>query len=272
MLRSLRRNWPVDLPVLLLHYDLCLSSIKRLTKSGDVRPVQVNPMNGPAIGRRRGLSGAAPHLKLHLWSERFNEFENLIYLDSDLVVLAPLDRLISANQFTIIEAPNPMSSMFVEPHDNRLRLLLAEDGLNVNAPMANSGVMVLPPQWRSNDHYRRLCNLVERYEPYSSLAEQTVINIWMQENGLAPSPDRRFNYTIGKLHEIKNPSELNEVAIIHNAGGVPSSIYRKAKMLLLSLLANKLINHAQFLVLQTWLKSFRDTTCKDLKNLFRRMQ
>ena len=93
------------------------------------------------------------------WSELFEAYDNVLYLDVDTLVLRPLDDMLSTAEFLIIPDNEIRADARVfqvtEYANNHLLELLKEDGLPLfdeRQDMCNAGVFVIPRDFRTNKH------------------------------------------------------------------------------------------------------------------------
>jgi lipopolysaccharide biosynthesis glycosyltransferase len=157
-----------------------------------------------------------------LWTDRFDAWDRVLYLDSDTLVLRPLDELFSMDGFFV--APNhfpmPIGGIFRPEFqtDPALRDLLASDGLTYpSSPddMVNSGVLCVPASVRCGENFRSLLDVTRRYGKYLQFEDQSAISLWCKLNGIEPRPRFEYNYQVWFLTDESVSVAFEEVAILH---------------------------------------------------------
>jgi len=200
-LNSLRRNYP-DYPSLLVYYEgdrpatvdflrsfQRLRLIRSLKISELVQQFHLGINNHPAV-----------YYKYEVWSPAFEEFDNILYLDADTIVLKPLDTLLETGSFfAVANRESEPSRVFYRDQlsSDRLLKLLARDGLSaLNEPddMCNAGVLVVPRQYRTEGHFDQLCAITKEYDASLQFADQSAISIWCKINALELSDRIEYNY------------------------------------------------------------------------------
>lgn len=188
--------------------------------------VRVRDMRSLQFPRGPGMLGRhyddvdAFYARLSIWSDAFDNYENVLYLDIDAVITAPLDKLVASSEFLAFEESCSKShGAFVEDQTGKLAKLLEEDGFRAHASTsANAGVMLIPRRYRTESQFSEICRLLERYGPFLLLGDQSLINLWMAKNDLRVSPDVRYNYQVRFLLQGRKKEYYHEVHFLHMAG------------------------------------------------------
>lgn len=204
-LNSLVENWPNHPTILCNHTaDLNQEQLKRLA-SYDKLSLHLLELKPEEIGNRpvhKSDGMLVAYGKFRLWSNLYEAFDTLLFLDVDTLVLKPLDDLIQEQDFKIFRAEHRLQ-LYGDPDE--IRTKLSEDGLldyfNANLVHegigANTGVMVIPKPIRTQDNYECLLSLLDRYKAYDKWwADQSTINIWMLKKNI-PRPSNtelRYNF------------------------------------------------------------------------------
>jgi lipopolysaccharide biosynthesis glycosyltransferase len=156
------------------------------------------------------------------WSELFEPYDNVLYLDVDTLVLRPLDEMLSTAEFLIIPDNEIRADARVfqvaEYANSQLLELLHEDGLPLfdqREDMCNAGVFVIPKKFRTNQHLRQLLNIRQRYDRFFAHADQSVISIWCRLNAIRYTPRFDFNFQQAMLNSDIKGYDENNVYIIH---------------------------------------------------------
>lgn len=193
-LNSLTKNWGTY-PTILCHHtnDLTQEQINKLKTYSRLKllPLDLNENEVGKVPSHKSHGMLVSYGRLRIWSpvweHLYAEYDNILYIDIDTLVLKPLDELINKSEFTIFRAENKLDFEFTP---QELRGLLEEDGLSTffdmdftfNGITGNAGVMVIPKYLRTEENYNYLMYLLNRYKKYNRLADQAIVNLWMIKN------------------------------------------------------------------------------------------
>ena len=221
--RSIQANWK-DHPLIMVMFNGKNCNAKRfITRQSNVRLLDreiAHLITGPVMQHLEGKVDARTfYARCTLWSEAFSEFNNILHLDVDTLVLEPLDELMSEKTFTMFtEEQITPDFIFTDHEDPGLIQQLAMDGITVDPYRANAGVFLMPPQYRCASEYEGICGLLDRYGKYLRWADQSLINLWMIKERIATSPNVEWNFQIRTIR----PSYLDfQKAKILHFNGVP---------------------------------------------------
>jgi len=186
----------------------------------------------------------AGYFIVNFWSPAFDEYENILVLDADMLVLKPLDALLDQREFFAVSAANPrrfplfdlkrpgLAGKAIEFAQIYAKALA--QGIVVRPRQSiNSGVLLIPRQWRSPPHYARMLQLLRDFYPHCP-SDQEIIYLWMLKNDLAASEDFRMNFQarfLNGLAEHSLPATLTppiaaaagDIHILHFNGPKPDS-------------------------------------------------
>jgi len=169
------------------------------------------------------------YFKYFLWTNEFKEYDKILYLDVDTLVLSTLDELFQKDEFFIVSdhSVNTSTTIFKPQYkdDVNLHKLLSEDSLKYpegQDSMANAGVVLLSRKYRTKKHFDKLLYLTKRYNKYLQFADQSAISLWCIHNKINYSYDFRYNLQI--LHFYTNLIEKPE--ILYNAKILHYSYYK----------------------------------------------
>jgi|688.fasta_scaffold426406_2 lipopolysaccharide biosynthesis glycosyltransferase len=135
-----------------------------------------------------------------LWTDMFDEYDAILYLDCDTVVLKPLDELFnSKNFFSVYDfSPTGVTLFKKKFHkDTYLKNLMVKDNflLDLNDyKMMNSGVFLLPKKYRTKEQFDKLWALTERYSAYTAFGDQAAITLWCYSNEIKFSTKIEYNF------------------------------------------------------------------------------
>eukprot|EP00850_Spirogloea_muscicola_P002045 SM000007S21005 [mRNA] locus=s7:1309236:1311657:- [translate_table: standard] len=154
--------------------------------------------------------------KLRVW--QFDDFEKLVYLDADVLVVQSIDELFDQPSFGI----SAVLDCFCEPSwsgsiQYQLKYCQQEPGqhflLNEEArptPYFNAGVLVLSP---SSGQYDDMMNIVKSRPP-TPFAEQDFLNEYFRGIYLHPLP-LQYNLVLAFLWRHPQKVDLSKVKIVH---------------------------------------------------------
>jgi lipopolysaccharide biosynthesis glycosyltransferase len=225
-INSIKRNFPEHPRMLVLYDGSEPAFLSFLAGMDNLDLVKTSDMN--EIFARFGLQDSDVNDKRFLlykylaWSELFEPYDNVLYLDVDTLVLRPLDEMLSTAEFLIIPDNEIRADARVfqvaEYANSQLLELLHEDGLPLfdqREDMCNAGVFVIPKKFRTNQHLRQLLNIRQRYDRFFAHADQSVISIWCRLNAIRYTPRFDFNFQQAMLNSDIKGYDENNVYIIH---------------------------------------------------------
>ena len=177
-------------------------------------------VRGPAMLGRDYPDLDAFYARFLIWSDLFDEYENVLYLDIDALIVGPLDELLNRAEFQCFEESYAGEQpYFYDASDPQLRMLLAEDGVPALPPVpGNAGVMLIPRRYRTFAQLAELQRLLNRYEKHLIWGDQSLINLWMARYGIVPVHDPRYNFQVRFLVQRRYPAEFRDVRFLHLAG------------------------------------------------------
>lgn len=258
LLESLQRNWPDHPLVLVQHTGLTEDSRRALSRFPRILFHQADgSIQGPPINLIAGADTQSAYLRLNLWGTSFDDYDNILYLDADTIVLKPLNEILDAGDLKIFKDPiTTTAGMFIDGKDSDLQKTLAEDQLVLGQEMANTGVFVIPKKWRQEDNFLEMMDLLDRYRPYLRFSDQTVINLWMIKHGCLPVEDIRFNYLVKQPPAMLRRVGIENIRVLHFAGFAEQSARRKLLIRLALCLASGSLTRYVYAVIQQLLLEF----------------
>jgi hypothetical protein len=192
-----------DLEVVVCHTHLTETHEAALRRHYlNVRLLDINgldyPIGPPSLGDR-ALNASIMYARLLIWSRVFDDYDQLLYMDCDQIVVDALDPLFAMGSFTIIADYAPETILTTGASTEPGPSWLAE--IN-SATMANAGVFCVDRSWRTPEQTRLLESLCRQFHDRLRWGDQSLINLWMIHNRLRPRADLRFNCQVqlGKNH------------------------------------------------------------------------
>jgi lipopolysaccharide biosynthesis glycosyltransferase len=221
-LKSIRRNYP-NHPDLFIHYSGADRRVNRFLKSvPNLKRIASIDIPGLSDTIDLGEVDSKTVFDRYIaWGDFFTEYENVLYLDVDTLILRPLDPLLDTDDFLIVDNCEPTEYVRIF-HPDKLRdpalLALAEEdgfehfqGLH---DMANAGVFVIPKKLRSRQALEELVALTNRYASYLNYADQSAISLWCHSNKIQISKLYEFNYQI-TFFKSELSKKLDDIYVLH---------------------------------------------------------
>ena len=202
-LLSLDQNYP-DHPVILAMYDGSDPDIVQFLHS--IRSLKIIHPERGALNLDSFKPGLVASPKVFnryiLWTDTFSEYDNILHLDVDTLVLRPLDALFEKKDFFAVHDYTPFGfTLFKREHyqDETLAKQLQKDRIALPIPeikMMNAGVFIIPARYRRQACFDELYALTETYNAYTSFADQAAISLWCMKNNITFSDEIRFNFQL----------------------------------------------------------------------------
>lgn len=223
LLKTLRRTNPDHPEVHFYHTDLDAHARRKLERAGRVKTVACafdDFKAGPAMASH-DQALADPRIsyaRFLIWTQRFDAYETVLHLDTDLLILGSIQELFETRDFLIFpETYEGEDAVFYDPRDPELVSRLAEDGIQNLPQAANAGVFAVPRAFRTPENCELLTNLIDRYGKFIKWSDQSILNLWMARRGLRVTDDLRFNFQ-HRLLARATPRDLRNTRIIHLNG------------------------------------------------------
>lgn len=158
--------------------------------------------------------------RFNLWTDQFDEYENILHLDADTIVLKPLDALFKKNEFFICSDHSKTANIFDSPTIHTKNLLKA-DGIcidNIIDEMGNAGIYLIPKKYRTEKYYQDLIRLAEKYHHHVSYGDQSIISLWAHLQKIAITDEYEYNCQIRFLYDKSITLKVENLTIIHFSG------------------------------------------------------
>ncbi len=223
-LRSLKKNWPHHPDVILYQQSFSSAQLEALKEYPRISPINMNEEDfavGPSLMHKDTLKSKVFYSSLCVFTDKFKDYDKVLYLDVDTVILKPLDQLFEEDEFIIFQEAHPGEhQMFYYHNDPSLLALLTADGINSTPETSgNTGVLMVPKKDRTKQNYDECADIIKRYSKYLALCDQSVFNIWMLKHGIQHRKEYAYNFQIVQLMYQGPPlKEYGKAKIFHFNG------------------------------------------------------
>lgn len=227
-LNSFQKNFPDHPLIQVLYLGNNPKIISFLEKLENVERLELEFDLEQFSGLNLGVgSSLSMYARFILWTDVFDDFDHVMYLDSDTIVLQPFPEIFDSEDFFCVLDSNG-EGMFLEKHNDNSDLhdLLRRDGLDkvsIDTLMINSGMFVLPKKYRTKKQLGLLWTLANRYHLYSKYGDQSIISIWCLVNNIKGSTDYKYNFQVHYvLTELFTAIRKDSIKILHFAFWKPN--------------------------------------------------
>lgn len=223
--KSLQRNYPDYPSLIVLWQTLTLEQLEFLKTIPRIHLIDIDTLEvppGPGL-KGRDTDSRIYYARFFIFTDRFKDFDPILYLDIDVVVLKPLDLLFEQTGFTIFQEAyhgvHPIIRTNVE--EEKLQQLINDDQLpEFPESAANAGIFLAQRSIRTADHFNSMIDIKERYEPYLVWADQSVLNLWMLKHRIPKTVDYRYNFQPLLLDQRREKEAYKNIFLFHLNGMV----------------------------------------------------
>lgn len=252
LINSIKKNWINHPEILLfLSHDVTMELEEWFSRIGNVTVKRFDPStyeyrkllnNGSGKFDSKDFNDAG-YFIINFWDDTFDEYDDLLILDADMLVLKDLTELLNTGSFTGVSAANsrmlPVFS-FNQPMLKKLFNLTSYYfkalGMGVYLKpyeSLNSGVVRIAKNDRSKKSFRVMLNLLKTFRK-GCPTDQEIILLWMKRFNKKISLDFRMNFQArffnalenndkSMLHHDKIREAAKDIHIIHFNGPKPDS-------------------------------------------------
>jgi lipopolysaccharide biosynthesis glycosyltransferase len=260
---SLQENYP-DHPTLLVHYNgWDYFKTSWLSKRPDIRLYSSTKLPIDLISHwyHDAVPSKMVYYKYLLWTEDYDEFDNILHIDADTLILSPLDELFEKNEFFVIKNNIPFKEVRILPesktyNDIRDKKLQKHDiRLPEHDDMINAGVFVIPRKYRTMDHLKTLIDITNDFGHLLVYADQSALSLWCMKNDITPNEDYQYNFQIPLFDKFFKPRYksigsylslkkdiLNKIKIVHFSGPIKPNYEKFRTWRLMGRYANIFLN------------------------------
>ena len=226
---SLKSNYP-DHPALLVAYDGHCRQVEAFLERHQVTRINPEYPEIHASVNRQRIKDPIVFNRFSMWTDYFDDYDNLLHLDIDTLVLGSLDEMLSSQDFFIVSnhEPSPSARVFRGEYRDNPELLKSLEQDSLPYPdgmddMANAGIFVIPRKYRRPAELECLNGLFHRYGPYVAYADQSLISLWCMLRGIPYSRDFRYNCQSPLLGDCPLNLKLDEMRLLHFSNHKPDS-------------------------------------------------
>lgn len=222
-LNSIHANYPRH-PDIIAYYPGTNPDVLHALERVSARPVASTPVvrAGFAHAPLGPIGNVAVYDRFMIWTGEFEDYDRVLYLDADTLVLHPLDDLFDTEGFFAVVNHEPTEYVRIfhpDQADNPdLRRLLREDGIEFPHhmdDMINAGVLSVPKTYRTEEHLNLLLELAQRYGSLLHYADQSLLSLWCRMNHISPSKDYRYNFQSPFFGDPDISVSFAEIRILH---------------------------------------------------------
>jgi hypothetical protein len=223
-INSIEKNW-VNHPEILmfatgLNKDfeewLINKNIKIIKKDININFKNLGPVNNKIV-----------YKKYICWDyETFKDYDNVLHLDCDTLILKSVDDIINSNEFMCYDDNEILGqkNRLFKFEDNNLNKLLKKYNIT-NTVMCNAGVFLIPKNYRTKENYDLLISLTNEFEKYIKYADQSIISLFCHILNISIHNNVYYNFQPHFLNYKDRNYDFNEIKILHFAAVKPDTIH-----------------------------------------------
>lgn len=241
---SLQENYP-NHPVLLVHYSGwdCLKS-DWLSKRSDIKLFHNTKLTVNIITHwyHDAIPSKMVYFKYLLWTSNYDEYDNILHLDVDTLVLSSLDKLFETKDFFVVRNNIPFKEVRVLPNskfgDDIIDKKLMVHGIRFpeHNDMVNAGIFVIPKKYRNKGQLKTLIDITNDFGKYLVYADQSALSLWCLKNKIIPNEEYQYNFQIPLFDKLflprykeplnignylsLNTDIINKIKIVHFSGPI----------------------------------------------------
>jgi lipopolysaccharide biosynthesis glycosyltransferase len=143
------------------------------------------------------------YYKYILWTHLFDEYDKVLYLDVDILVIKSLNEVFTFKNFFSVSdyTSSPEYRVFYPAFvdDPVLRSLLEKDNLPFPGgknDMLNAGMFMIPKNYRNEYYLEQLLYITHTYNDYMMFADQSAISLWCHLNKIEITKNWRYNFQL----------------------------------------------------------------------------
>ncbi|MDP3881258.1 MAG: glycosyltransferase [Nanoarchaeota archaeon] len=203
-------SWKGD--YMLLSYDIPEKDLKWFRDKGILickrKPIKIRKGNWPMSGLN----------KFYLFTPDFKRWNHIIYLDSDTLVRASLNKLTKIRGFGVVEDPLKLRDQ-LKTHINPRTLMKLNKTFNLRAGSFNSGVMAFSTDIIKERTFIELLKINKQYDSLRRFADQTILNLYFYKRWKKLSKNYNLNPE-NYIHKPNNKMEYFRNTVLHFYGSI----------------------------------------------------
>lgn len=242
-LDTLVQNYPDHPDVVICYRNFSPDQIRLLTRRyAQLRLADIDRFEfpvGPGMQHRKRVYDLKVfYSRLLMWTDMFADYDVVLYLDVDVLVLRPLDHMLGHDFYAAAESYEGPDSVLYDDLQGDWLPLMRQHGIADRATQkaANAGVIAVGRRYRTPEQLDLLRTILDRFSPYLSWGDQSMLNVWMWFNGLEAEPDYSNNFQVRLLTERKPNEAFRTARILHFNGlstlGIVLHLMQMARTLL----------------------------------------
>ena len=150
-----------------------------------------------------------------------NDYDNILHLDVDTIVLQDLDEILVKDEFLMFDNNEILEGVDIIDKSDEAQSTINNLKINYdvyNPPkFGNAGVFTLPKRYRTRENLEQLQIITKEMGRYLLYADQSAINLWMIKNGVEVSDSIEYNFQPHFFNYDNNKYEFSDVKILHFA-------------------------------------------------------
>ena len=228
-LHSLEVNYASH-PTLLAVYQGRSAAVHRFLKRFAVKQIEPDQPDYTAFVRKGPVDNSIVFRRFALWTDQFDQFDKLLHLDVDTLVLGSLSELFHYGDFFAVSnnEDDPGVKIFDDcyVHDEGLLWNLRQDGLeypNCMEDMVNAGVFVIPRHYRTRAETDTIQDLARRYGPYFAYADQSLLSLWCKLRNIEHSQRLEYNYQSPFFNGAGSNYRFEDIRLLHFSNYKPDT-------------------------------------------------
>jgi len=259
---SLNENYP-DHPIILAHYEgIQPSRVEWLKSRKDIR-LYLNTELPPELTTQyyhKAVPSKLVYFKYLLWTELYDEYDNILHLDADTLVFSSFEELFKRDEFFVAYNNISFKEVTILPTNKKDRGLsgfyLGYHGIRTptHNDMVNAGIFMIPKKYRKREHLKFLIDITNDFKDLLVYADQSALSLWCIKNNITPSEEYEYNFqtplfeksyrsrykgklSLGSFFSLRKDI-INKIKILHYSGPIKPDIIKFRKWNLMGRYAN----------------------------------
>jgi len=231
-LKSIIQNYPNHPLVYICYTDfsnLEKEKIKRLINNVEfINNSITDKETGPIMGHLSKLIDPKVfYARLLIWKlPLFSQYDAVLHLDADTLVLQDLSKLFQKKEFYIEkECYNWEDSLFYNKHDSELLKLIISDWLIIPKSFQpwNAWIFLVPKKYLTKRVYNELIVTLYKYKPHIKRSDQSILNLRIIKKWIIINDEHQYNVQHRLIMNQQLFEDISNYYIIH-FNGVSSNI------------------------------------------------